>query len=247
MVDLEIEKTDLEKDYLRIREGNSEVDFQFDALLDRVDEKEDFYEIIRTLIYLSQYIDTKMNRLVTVENPKVIRDKFAFFNSQKVSNIESVLDKERLKIEYKSDSFGKYVRFMNSPEGKDCGMYLAVKGNPRSLRVATEITNLLIASSNMRELISLFYQNFPNGTDNLVSKIMEQYKFLSDTETLLKSRLDEQVASFKRKSEIYSSLEKTLEERKGLESHYSNYGKRQLNLSQRNRLFIHQKVRPDSE
>lgn len=218
-------------------------DCELDNFVEKINNESITLELIKTLVFLSQYIDTKLFKMTTVSNPKVTRDGQFKFTPQMSAAIEQLFSKQTKKLIFVQDIEARKKLMAKSfvhrlQDDIDPVTLVLSKhsySKPRSIKDFNTAVSMISGASILKDLLSMFLQYFPAGADPIASRIIENYKYLVSADSLLKTRLAGLVLTYRDKLESLVSLDRSLTETLGAESVFDEHGR--LSLIQLNLLI----------
>lgn len=205
MVNIKLQIEDLTEELEALKLKSSEYDKSLDVIAERLHEEQYIEMLVRNLLWLSDFIDTKLYKMVTIYNPKIVKDKFVQFDLQKIDDIEEIFSHEPTNLTLSKWSQSK----------------------PRTQQMMLEEVESIMNASKLKDILSIFYRYFPDGPSTLTQKIIDQFHFVKKADVLLQGRLEELVLTFKEKSELLRNLMNILEETKLIEGKFQEYSKQE--------------------
>jgi hypothetical protein len=208
------------------------LDCKLDDFVEKVNNESITLELIKTLVYLSQYIDNKLFKMSTVSNPKVRRDGQFKFNTQRSSSIDQLFSKQTKTLLFVQDEEARktlmaksfVTRMREEIEPVTLVLNKHSKNKPRSEMDLQMTVNMINGASILKDIISMFLQYYPGGADPIAKKIIEYWRYLKSTDSLLKSRLIGFVTTYRDKLETLTNLDKIIIEILGAESVFVEHG-----------------------
>jgi hypothetical protein len=197
-----------------VRSLNAKYDEELDKYQEIIRNQRNLKEDAKHLIYLSQYIDHKLNRLRTVNNPSIEAEQFVKKDRSKFISMEELFQGDELQLSAEQLVF-KLPKWTQS--------------RPRTIE-EMEQAMVELASKSVTSLVTRQFHNyFPFGTTNLINKTIEVYKFFCKSDMVIKEQVESMTISLKDKQMMVETLNKALMERRKLEENFRQYrGGREL-------------------
>ena len=214
VIEIKIQVEDLSEELHRLMFINAKYDQELDKFEGVVRHQRYLKEDAKSLIYLSQYVDHKLNKLVTVNNPNIQPEQFVKKDPRRFISMEELFQGEDLQLS--ADEL-----IINLPRWSWT--------HPRTIDQMKEAMDELESKSVTGLVTRQFHNYFPFGTENLVTKTIQAYRFFRKADMVIKEQVESMTLNLKDKQLMVETLNKALVERRKVEKNFSKYkGGREL-------------------
>lgn len=191
----------------RLQQKSYELDLDLDHFAEKIKEEYHTEELVRHMIYLSQYMENKLAILTCVPVIKLARDRWfsqVSINSGVGTSEEKIFD-------------------LNCSGPIQIVYAKAHLNRLRTQQQAQELAIMISNASILKDVLILFNRHFSIGPSVLVAKTIDVYHWLTRSDKTLQIILQGLVGSLRDKKEQYFHLCCTLQEKRDIEAEFVDY------------------------